>query len=593
MTKGTTKAGHKYKSKKFVGGKWVYTYNDSKPLIIKKDAKQKAKKPIPKTKKTLSLTKPKDKIQDYYGPGRHKYFDSKEDKKDFVGKQKLGFTGGKGKKIKSTLGRIKIGTKVEIEIGKNKFMGRVIGSNGTKSKSPTKFDIEYYNSKKKQTIIKKSVPREELSRASKSYQQKKEEDKTKKELKRDVYREEGNDLIDRAVKIDQEIKDQAKQMVGVHWEMFQKIAGKYWKQRINGGWDASKFGFDYDDMKQEVYMTVYKAALSYASNPKRDNRATFKSYTLGFLKANMAAILAVNSGAGGHLKASAKDQIHLWFFKTTKDEFRDSHNGREPSDLEIMDVLNKKRKSLSNMKGNFTSKNYEWTIEKVRNKNSMAKRMESLDKVINLGDGRSDTLLSVLNDEELEIAGHYKMDPWKEAQKAVVKDEVRKAIKSKVKNSTDRTILIRTYGLFVDENSPISERMYAQGSTGGEIALALNQYEVKKGTKKRWTPGRVDKRLIEILETLRDDKDFKRKMQAFIKSTLAGQDEWPEVGLIMYWIAMHDIVGMTIDEITRSEYVKTNNEEVNNEIKFIVDKAYGTEIQEEEKIVFIKNKHVE
>lgn len=600
MLKGASKASHKYLRKKMVNNKWVYDYGKGygkgKLSITIKDAKQKVKTTTPK----LQLKEPKPKISDYYGKGRHKYFKNEEDKKVFLSQQKLGFTGGKGKKIKSTTGRIKTGTKVEINIKDKKFLGKVIDNNGTPSKSPTLFDVEYYDSEVKKTFIKKNVPREEINRASKSYQQLKEEAKTKKDIKKDVFRKEGNELLSRNMEIDPDTQTRAKEMVEAHWEMFSKIAGKYWQTRLNSGWNASKFGFDYEDMKQEVYLTIYRAALSYASNPRKDNRATFKSYVYGFLKANMAATLAVNSGAGGHLKASAKDQIYLWFFKTTKDSYKDSHAGREPSDIEMMDLLNERSKNLPDIKGNKTIKGYDWTIEKVRNKNAMSKRMESLDKVINLGDGRSDTLLSILNDEELEIAGHYKADPWKQAQKVIVREEVRKGIRKKFKSRIDRAILIRTYGLFVNEDSPIKERVYAQGSTAGEIALLLNRIESKNKTKRRWTPDRVDMRLAELLNELREDKDFKRKMESFIKSRLDGEDEWPVAGLILYWTTLHDIIDDTIEELMQHTFKGSTEEEIKKiEAGFFTDKMYGGKSSEGEvktnnrSIGFIRNKYVE
>jgi hypothetical protein len=596
MKKGQNKSQHKYKSKKFVNGKWVYFYGNDKLSFTKDDGKPKAINGKPK----VQLKDPKIKIIDYYGKGRHKYFKNTEDKKDFLSKQKLGFTGGKGKKIKSTMGRIKIGTNVEISVGGHKYKGKVIDNNGTKSRSPTRFDVEYYDSKNKKTFIKKNIPREDISRISKSYQQKKEEKKTKKDIKKDIFREEGNELIERNIEIDPQTQAKAKELVGSNWEMFSKIASKYWRTRLDSGWDASKFGFDYEDMKQEVFLTIYRAALSYVSNPRKDGRATFKSYVYGFLKANMAATLAVNSGAGGHLKASAKDQIYLWFFKTTKDQFKDAHSGKEPSDIEMMDLLNKRRKELEDIKGNKTIKQYDWTIEKVRNKNSMSKRMESLDKIINLGDVRSDTLLSVLNDDELEIAGHYKSDPWKQAQKVIVREEVRKAIRKKFDNRVDRAILIRSYGLFVNEDSPIKERIYAQGSTTGEISLLLNRIENKKGTKIRWTPDRVDNRLAELLNKLREDPDFKKRMESFIKSKLDGENEWPAAGLILYWIAIHDIVDKTINEVLQNEIIHETAEEMKTrKAAFIIDKKYGGEdnegsVKEENKrFSFVRNKYVE
>ena len=542
MRRGTSKATHKYLSRKKVKGKWLYLYKEPSPEV-----KPKVKIAIAPTEKPK---KQKPKVRDYYAPGKHKYFKTEADKKIFLKMEKEGFTGGKGQKILSFEGRIKKGTKVFFTSAGKRIQGRVIKTDGTANKSPTKFDIEYKSGIGK-TLTKRDVPKKDIKRVKRSWSEKKvgeleERYKGKKEKVLEMRREERTlttkDFDDR-------IRKQAQDLVNANWSLFGELVGKYWNRRIRTGWDASKMGFDEEDLKQEAWIVVYNAALSYLTNPPKDKRATYLSYTKSFLKANLAARLAASSGAGGHLKASAKDQLYLWFFKDTMDEYRAANNGAIPDDVKMMDLLNKKRKALPEEKGNLTIKQYEWTIEKVRNKKKLTKRMESLDRNIMLGGGTADTLLSILNDEELELAGHYKIDPWIETQKQVVKDGVRDAIRRKFKNPVDRQILIRLYGLFVEEDSPKEVRKYAMGETLNQVAKHINQIEAKRGSIKRWTGSQVGEREAVLLKRLQEDKEFVRRMKDFVKAERSELEEWGDAGLVMWWIVMYKVVSEALDMI--------------------------------------------
>ncbi len=597
MRKGTSKAGHKYLSKKMVNGKWLYLYEEGTP-------KQKPKQKL-QIKPTAKAKKQKPKVKDYYAPGKHKYFKTEADKKIFLKMEKEGMTGGKGQKILSMAGRIKKGTKVFFSLGKERIQGRVVKTDGTASKSPTKFDVEYKSGIKK-ISIKKDIQKKDIERVKRSWSEKqsealKERYKGKKEKVLGM-RGEARTLTTRD--INDKIKKQAQDLVSANWDLFGELVGRYWNRRIRTGWDASKMGFDAEDLKQEAWIIVYNAALSYLTNPPKDERATYLSYTKSFLKANLAAKLAASSGAGGHLKASAKDQLYLWFFKDTLDEYRFENNGAIPDDITMMELLNKKRKALPEEKGNLTVKQYDWTIEKVKNKKKLTRRMDSLDRNIMLGGGTADTLLSILNDEELELVGHYKIDPWIETQKQVVKEGVRDGIKRKFKNRVDREILIRIYGLFVEEDSPKEVRKYAMGETPNQVAKALNQIEARRGNLKRWTGSQVEEREAKLLKKLQKDKEFIRRMKDFVKSE-SRLEEWPDAGLIMYWIVMYKIVSEALDMIIpnrKNEISESEDErirlkfEAEDEIqqdegkRLIMENQFGVEEAEIEKQLAFKGR---
>jgi len=523
LPEGTIKEwkGKKYKK---TGGKWL-------PY---KGGKEKKKEK-------------KFKIKDFYGAGRHKYFKNKSDLDDFNKRLSEGKIGGKlGRKIKSTSGRISQGTKVQFVIRGKKKEGKIVGSDGTSSKSPTKFDIQH--KEKGKVIIKKDVPREQVKRLTISWSQKKEE---KKKLTIRQRQQENVALLMKDA--DKKIQQKSHDLVMANWDMFSKMVGKYYTKRSLGGFDASKFGFDEDDLRQEVYLVVQRAATSFLTNPPKDKRATFISYVRSFLKANMAAALMAGSGSGGHMKASQKDQLYIWFFKDTLDEYKKKHK-RLPSDVEMLDMLEKKRKGLPNEKGNKTIRDYKWTIDKIRNKKKQTKIMTSLDKNIQSSEGDSTTLLSILNEEELEkIPGRYKLDPWQEVKKVVVRDGVREALKRVLKSPVDREIIIRSYGLFIDENSPQKMRIYAQGQTSSEIARFLNGWEEKRGSKKRWSSNMIDNKIEKILRTLREDPTLKRNLGDFVKSEQ--KEEWSDVDLVMEWIAAYGAISEAIDNIIPEQKV--------------------------------------
>ena len=552
--KGSSVAGSKYISRKKIKGEWVYKYDESKKkLAVKKPVKKKPvakkklviKKPVtekttPKltSKKKLVVTKKKIKIEDFYQEGKHRYFKTQKQKKEFLKEQKLGMAGGRGQKI-LTAERIKIGTSVTFKFGGESYSGKVIATDGTIQRSPTQFDIEFISNSK--TYIKKGVPRENIKRKAKSRHQVVKKEKT------DQMESEVRAMNTRA--ISEGVKEQAQQLVRTNWDIFEKVAGKYYNTRIKGGWDARKFGFEEEDLKMEAAVVVMKAAQSFLINKPKDKRATFKTYVLSFLKADLAAALAVGSGAGGHLKASVKNQMYLWFFKDTLDEYKNAHDNAIPSDAEILESLEAKRKSLPDIKGNRTFKAYPWTLEKIRNAKSQSKKMESLQKII--ADPNSDTattMQSILNDEEIETFGHYRADPWVETQKAVVKSGVEQSLDRVFKNPIDREILKRRFGLFIDEDSPASLRRYAQGWAPGEVANFLTQYEKRKGSQKKWNAGDVNKREIKLLTKLGKDEKFTREMKDFVKS--GGQEkEWSDIGLLIYWISIYKVIEQTMLDI--------------------------------------------
>ncbi len=599
MKTGTSKAGHKYISRKKVKGKYLYLYKEG---VAKRKPSVKVQ-----IKPSVKAKKQKIKVRDYYQPGRHKYFRTEADKKTFLRMEKQGLTGGKGQKILSTGGRIKKGTKVFFTLAGKRIQGRVVDTDGTTTKSPTKFDVEYESGIKK-ISVKRNISKKDIERVSRSWSEKQtgkleERYKGKKEKVLEM-RKEAKTLTTRDV--DNKIKKQAQDLVNANWPLFGELVGKYWNRRIKTGWDASKMGFDEEDLKQEAWIIVYNAALSYLSNPPKDKRATYLSYTKSFLKANLAAKLAASSGAGGHLKASAKDQLYLWFFKDTVDEYRAANNGAIPDDVKMMEILNRKRKALPEEKGNLTIKQYEWTIEKVKNKKMSTRKMESLDRNIMLGGGTADTLLSILNDEELELAGRYKIDPWIETQKQIVKDGVRDAIKRKFGDPVDRGILIRIYGLFVDEDSPKEVRKYALGQTPSQVAKYVNQVEARRGSIRRWTGSQIEERETNLLRKLQKDKEFVRKMKDFVKSENPGLTEWPDTGLIMYWIIMYKIVSEALDvivpdvisELPESEADKIklvfeakDEKQEGRETQLVMESQFGTdEIENEKRLAFVGRK---
>jgi len=547
--KGAIKPGHKYISKKRVKGEWIYKYPEDKKLVIKKP-KRLAEKKV--TKKVI-IKKPK--IKDYYGEDKHKYFKTGKEKKEFLKKQKLGFAGGKGQKI-VTSQRIKVGTNVTFGFGGEKYTGQVIATDGTITESPKHFDIQFISEGK--TYIKKGVPKEQVVRKEKSWAQQQKE-KARKKTKE--TRSESRAMATRV--ISDNIKIQAQELVRANWDIFEKVTGKYYDTRVKGGWDARKFGFEQDDLKMEAALIVMKAAQSFLTNKPEDKRATFKSYVLSFLKADLASALAVGSGAGGHLKASPKNQMYLWFFKDTLDEYKEKHKGAIPSDVEMLEFLENKRKKLENIKGNRTFIGYTWTVEKVRNAKKQSKKMESLQRLIeNPKSGTAATMLSILNDEEVETFGHYRIDPWVEVQKIVVKDGVKDSISRVFKNKLDREILKRKFGLFIDENSPPSLRRYAQGWTSGEVADYLTKAERRKGSKKSWLAADVNKREAQLLDKLKKDERFEREMKDFVKSESKLDREWGDASLIIYWMTIYKIVELVISEFFPFFLKETKAEEL-------------------------------
>jgi len=517
MKKGAKKASAKYIKREFKDGKWVYYY---------------AEKPVEKPKKIdkkLVLRK-----EDYYGEGRHKYlkFKTETDKKDFLEREKKGMTEGKGKKIKSTAGRMTVGTNIIMKYGPNTIPGKIIASDGTTSKSPTSFDIEYIDKKTGLKKIEKNIPRELLTRAKKAWSQKKAENLEEKKIQ-------NREML--ASDINEEVVEKAKELAMSNWDTFSGMAGKYYKKRTKGGWNASQFGFDEEDLKQECYIIIHNAALSFLKNQPKGKKSSFENYVKSFLKANLAAKLAASSGAGGHLKTSGKDQLYLWFFKDILEEHKQK-TGRIPSDPEMLDILEEKRKALPDKKGTKTIKDYKWTLEKVKNKKKQSAKMLDLERSIEAAGGGTESLLSILNEEELETFGHYKINPYVEAEKSIVKEEVKKGIERVFQNKSDQQIITRSYGLFVDEDSPIEVRKYAMGQSSGEIADYLNQIEAKKGTKKRWSATMVQERELELLKGLKNSKEFKAKLGDFVKSTPAEEEVWPDAALVMYYIVCYKII---------------------------------------------------
>src|SRR4030042_1466807 len=501
-------------------------------------------RPVPKGNKKISLGEKKFSIRDFYGTGRHKYFENEADMKNFKERQTQGMTGGKkGMKIKSTFGRLSRGTKVIFPVKGKKLEGNILSSNGTPSKPPTHFTIQYRNRGK--LLIRKDVPRKDLERKELSWSEKKE---LGKKMKKERMQQENTAIL--LNDPDKQIQERAKDLVMSHWDLFSKMVGNYYKKRVRGGWDADRYGFSSDDLKQEAYIVVQRAATSYLKDPTKEKKGlNFVNYVKSFLKSNLAAALMVGSGSGGHLKASAKDQLYLIFFKKVVNDYRATHNDKRPPDDELLVLLENERHALPDEKGNKTVKDYEWTLEKIRNKKSMTKTMTSLDRAIDAGHSDSTTLLEILNEEELErIGGRYRMDPWIETQKALVKDGVEKAMKRVFKSKVDQEILIRSYGLFINEKSPQEVRQYAEGQTSSEIANYLNKM---KYTKKIWTAQSIDEKLFALLGRFRDNQDFVKQLGDFAKSIqeLDGEREWSDEELIVYWISIYQIIEKCVEEV--------------------------------------------
>jgi hypothetical protein len=512
MKKGEIKSGSKYKRRWMEGGKYHYDYGEEKKpkkLVVKIDAE------------------------------KPKYFKTEEDKKEYLEREKQGLTTGYGKKIKSTFGRIKSGTLVSFSLpgaSKKKFFGKVIGSDGTSSRGPEHFDIEYTVNGLK--TVASNVPKDKVERSDKSWFQSSLERKKSGETKTEDRAIKHKDSDERVMKI-------AKDLVMKDWGKFSKIAGAYYKSRMRKGWNAANYGYEEKDLINDTFLVVYNSALSYLKN-KKNKEIPFEQYVNSFLKSNLAAKLAVGSGGGGHLSASGKDQLYLWFFKDTIEEVR-GEKGSEPSDVELLEILEKKRKSLPDEEGHKTIRDYEWTLEKIKNKRAQSRGITSLD--IQLGkEEDSDTLLSILDSESLQSVGHYKTDPWVELEKKLVKDAVRDGMK-KILSPTDREIMIRTYGLFVDENSPEEVRRYALGEPAPDIAKYLNKVEAEKGSLKRWTATTILERRATIIDKLKNSPEFKREVQPFFKSENNSNKEWTPLQWIAYWVTLYEIVERSLSDI--------------------------------------------
>jgi len=532
MKAGFTKPGHKYISKKKVKGEWQYKYKEGKKVVVKKEKPKKVG--VKKKVEKKVVVEKKSRIENYYGKDQHRYFKDEKAKKDFLKRQKAGKAGGKGQKIVSVQ-RIKVGSFVKVNIRGENYSGRVIGTDGTKSRAPEHFDVEYTD--KGKIYIKKGVPKDLVIRKRKSWLQQQKEKKADKKLELQAESRAMNIRV-----IPDNIKVEAQKLVEANWDKFEKMAGFYYNRRVKGGWDASKFGFTQEDLKMETAVIVMKAAKSYLTNKPKDRRSTFASYVRSFLKADMASALAAGSGAGGHLKASQKNQMYLWFYKDALDEYQEKRKGKYPSDSEMVEILEKKRKKLSNEKGKRTFIEYKWTPEKVRNAKRQTKKMVSLDRVIETSKGDAATIYSIMNEEDIETFGHYRLDPWQETAKVAVREGVEDSIKRVFKDSLDRQILIRKFGLFIDEESPASIRRYAQGWTSGEVADYLTKAEKRRGSTKLWRASDVDKREMKLLEKLGKDKRVERELKDFVKSEVKRNKEWSDASNIMYWITVYKII---------------------------------------------------
>ena len=90
-------------------------------------------------------------------------------------------------------------------------------------------------------------------------------------------------------------------------------------------------------------------------------------------------------------------------------------------------------------------------------------------------------------------------------------------------------------------------RKYAMGKIPSEVARELDRIEASKNNKRRWTSGTVIKREEELLRKLKDDKDFKLRMKSFVKAEKTNNQEWPDTGLIIYYILCYKIISDSID----------------------------------------------
>ena len=206
-----------------------------------------------------------------------------------------------------------------------------------------------------------------------------------------------------------------------------------------------------------------------------------------------------------------------------------------------------KRKELPDEKGYKTIKEYEWTLEKIKNKKQLSGKTEALDRVIEMAEGDGDSLLDILNDDSVISSGHYKIDPVKEVEKKVMVDELKRQIDFEFKRETDRQIIIRSYGLFVEENSPQEVRNRVQGQTPGEIAIELNKIESSMGSLKRWTSNSVQEREVHLLKRLRSSPEFAKAMTEFLKSEGNGKN-LAGLSLLIYYMVIYDVIEKSLAE---------------------------------------------
>ncbi|KKM63853.1 hypothetical protein LCGC14_1507330 [marine sediment metagenome] len=482
MKAGMEKPGHKYKSRKKIKGKWIYDYGDGKKMVMKepKRKEREVKLTVHKKKvdvKAVGLALKREK------PVKKGTAVSKKEKPKVIGF----YPDGRNKYFKT-------------EADKKLFLKR----------------------QKEKSLI--AATEEHLQKVLLKQPEKKPEVGTLKERLKE-----------------EKIKEQANGLVMAHWDQFQDIVGGYYKSRARGGWDASQYGYDVEDLKADVFIALHGAAKSYLSRSEKVKvKATFKSYVLGFLHSHMVGKLAEGTGMGGHLKASYKDLFYLTFYKQTLSDYRDAHDGRTPSNLGMLKLLEERREDLPATKGNMTVKNYKWTLEKVENKKALAREITHLDRVIDVGHGKKAILGDLIDERLLNIPGHYKVDPWQETAKAVVMQGVRDSIKRVFPKNIDREILIRKYGLFVDENDPPEVREYAPGWDETDIANWINEGPAK-GKRKKWTSAMVGEKVPRLLAKLEKDKRFKRELAGFVKSE-GKSAEWSDTAVVIRWISLWYIV---------------------------------------------------
>lgn len=532
MKKGTQKAGAKYKSKKMVNGKWIYEYDEPKNPPVKKQTKLVLKKPKLTIKTAAAQQKKKAK--------------NNENKENI----------GTINKIKSTFNRLTLKTEVNFYLKGKRLTGKIIGSNGTKSKGPTHFDIEYIDEKGNKKLA-PNIPRETIQRTKESWYKKKIEDKQLKGQNKQAVDAKLNENY-------QFIKEQAHNMVMSNWDLFSKMISTYYQKRLGKGFNASYFGFEAEDLKQDMYIVLHDSASSFLKTKDR-NKEEFVNYAKSFMKSNLAAKLVLGTGDGGHLKVSGKDQLYLLFFKKVLDEYK-KRTGGYPADDKLVDILENERKKLSDEKGNKTVKQYVWNIEKVRNKKNLYKQMSSLDKVIS-DDQNNTTVLDLLQDDGVS---KYKTDPWEQAKVKWIQKSIKEAIDRQFQNDIDKEIIKRTYGLFVEENSPQEIRNYAGGQSVGEMIKDLNIIEAQKGSLKRWNKDLINERTSELIVRLRKDPDFLKQTEGMTKSK-EEEKEWSDARVILNWIINYSIVAETLDSIIYSpEYIQLDTqEEVEKKLAFI------------------------